>query len=240
MSSQYIQHLKSSFLFQTLSEESADSFLQNSRLTNYDNDHAIYDVGDTPESVYFVVSGSVKLEVPMPDGEIMFMGVMPMYTLFGEHEALCSTHSVARIAAVGASEILVIPKTNFLRLFKAEASFSQALAQQLAMSMRMMCLAAAHHFNSSAEKKLASLLIHLANRVGDDSGEHVKIALKLSQDELAHMMSSTRQTVNKYLKAWKDQGWIDIHQGMIEIKQVSKLQALTSEELINEFGLMGA
>ena len=238
MSTSFPKQLKRCYLFGGVSDSSITTFLENARSIKHGNDATIYDVGDTPESVYVVLSGSVKIEVPLPDGESLFMGVMPNFTLFGEHEALCNTNSVARISTVGETEILIVPKSNFLNLFRSEACFSQALSQQLAMSMRMMCLATAHHFNSSAEKRLASLLIHLSDRIGSADGDTVRLGLKYSQDELAHMLSSTRQTVNKYLKDWKAKGWIGIQQGYIEIYDRVPLEKLSSEELLKEIGII--
>lgn len=236
MNSEYVDILKRCFLFQTISDDVIRLFIDKSKLIDYEHGQVIYDVGTVPESVFFVLNGAVKIEIPMPDGEVLFIGALPPGTLFGEHEALCNTSSVACVSSVGGSQLLVIPKTNFVKVFRAEAEFSQALAQQLAMSVRMMCLATAYHFNSSADKKLASLLVHLADRVGKGSDSGLKIDVKLSQDELADMMSSTRQTVNKYLQAWKKKGWIVIEQGVIEIINLAALKALTSEELLREFG----
>lgn len=237
MNSELVDKIRRSFLFHTLSDEMIHQFLANHKLVGYEHEKVIYDVGTVPDSVYFVLEGAVKIEIPMPDGEVLFIGVMPLSTLFGEHEALCNTSSVARVSSVGISQILVIPKANFVKVFKTEPNFSQALAQQLAMSIRMMCLATAHHFNSSADKKLASLLVHLADRIGKDTGDGLKFGIKLSQDELAYMMSSTRQTVNKYLQVWRKEGWIAIEQGVIEIINQPALEALTSEELLREFSL---
>ena len=238
MSTSYIEQLKRCYLFSSVPEFEIALFVENSRAVKHENDATIYDVGDTPESVYVVLSGSVKIEVPLPDGEILFIGVMPNNTLFGEHEALCNANSVARISTVSDTEILVVPKGNFLRLFENVPCFSQSLARQSAMSMRMLCLAAAHHFNSSAEKRLASLLMHLSDRIGSQQENVVRLGLKYSQDELAHMVSSTRQTVNKYLKEWKTNEWIGINQGYIEIYNREPLEKLSSEKLLKEIGVL--
>lgn len=222
------------YLFSKVSDAALDTFLKGSRVQTLQEGDIIYDVGDEPDWVYLVVEGAVRLEVPLPDGDSLFLGVAPSATLFGEHEALCHTYSVARISAVGELKLLCVPKANFLHLFKTEPEFTQLLAQQLAMSMRMLCLATAHHFNSRTDKKLASLLIHLADRVGEERPEGIHLKIKLSQEELAQMIASTRQTVNKYLQAWRKQGWIGMNQGMIDIFHMAELRELSSEELIKE------
>lgn len=225
------------YLFSKISENAAQAFLNGSRVHALQDGDLIYDVGEEPDFVFLVLEGAVRLEVPLPDGDSLFLGVAPAATLVGDHEALCHTYSVARVSAVGHTQLLYVPKSNFLHLFKTEPEFTQLLAQQFAMGMRMLCLAGAHHFNSRVDKKLASLLLHLADRVGEERPEGTRLKIKLSQDELANMVSSTRQTVNKYLQAWRKQGWIDMQQGMIDIFQKAELQELSSEELLRELSV---
>ncbi|MDX1694414.1 MAG: cyclic nucleotide-binding domain-containing protein, partial [Ketobacteraceae bacterium] len=139
------------YLFSKVSEAGLVAFLKGSRARVFADNDVIYDVGDEPDCVYVVLEGAVRIEVPLPEGDSLFLGVAPAATLLGDHEALCHTYSVARIAAVGDARVLCVPRENFLHLFKSEPEFTQLLAQQFAMTMRMMCLAAAHHFNSRAD-----------------------------------------------------------------------------------------
>lgn len=220
------------YLFSKVPRDALQRFLEGSRIRTLEDGDLIYDVGDEPEHVFLVLEGAVSLEVPLPDGDSLFLGIAPTSTLVGEHEALCHTDSVARVLAVGKARLLYVPKQNFLHLFKTEPAFTQLLAQQLAMTMRMLILAGAHHFNSRADKKLASLLIHLADNVGEEHPDGTRLTVKLSQDELAQMISSTRQTVNKHLQAWRKQGWIGFHQGIITLYHRQQLEALSSEELL--------
>lgn len=223
-----------SFVFQNVPEPAMDTFLVNAKETQIADAELVYDVGDIPKAVYFVLKGAVRMEVPMPDGESFFLGMAPATTLFGEHEALCETSSAARISAAGDTRLVVIPKGNFLKLFQSEPVFSQTLAKKLATTMRMLIMAAAYHYNSSADKKLASLLIHLSDQLGCDSESGRAITIKLSQDEIAQMLSTTRQTVNKYLQAWRKQGWIAIHQGVIEILDIRSLEQQSSLAFLKE------
>ncbi len=198
----------------------------------------VYDVNDRPDSLFYVLEGAVRLEVPMPEGDALFLGVAPVASLLGDHEALGNTYSVARVSAMGETSLAVIPHESFNHLFVSEPVFAQALARDMAMSMRMLILAAAHHYNSSAEKKLASLLLHLIGQLhkGGDQGQPVR--LDLSQDEIAQMLSTSRQTVNKYLQHWRKQGWIALHHGGIEVLDRAALESLSSRELLRELGIM--
>lgn len=236
MAAAVLQTIKSFYLFSQIPESALSEFLRSAKTVSLPDGALVYDVGDKPDAVYIVLAGGVRLEVPLPDGEALFLGVAPVSTLFGEHEALCNTYSVARVSAMGDTRLCMVPKAGFLQLFEQQALFAQALARQLAMTMRMLCLAAAHHFNSNADKKLASLLVHLAEQVGeklaDNAGSEAGVSIRSSQDELAQMMSSTRQTVNKHLQIWRKAGWIGIQPGRVDIYQMDQIRALASTELL--------
>ena len=137
-------------------------------------------------------------------------------------------------------------RSNFVHLFNTEIQFVQSLAKQLAMTSRFSCLAMAHLFKHPVENKLASLLLVLADKKGEQKGEQqgnsikssvkqsIELSINLSQDQLAEMLSTSRQTVNKYLGTWKAKGWICYSQGELEILDYDSLRALTSSEVMEE------
>ncbi len=234
--------LKRCALFSNLPEAVLQQCLVNTRFKHYEDGETIYDVGDVPGYVFVVKQGFVRLEIPLPDGEAFFVGPIPETALFGDHEVLTNAQSVARTSAMEAVSVLLIPKSNFVHLFNTEIQFVQALAKQLAMTSRFSCLAMAHLFKNPVDNKLASLLLVLADKKGKQKGvqlgNSIKLSINLSQDQLAEMLSTSRQTVNKYLGAWKAKGWIGYHQGELEILNYTALRTLTSDELMKEMNAL--
>ena len=230
--------LKKCTLFSILPEAVLQQCLVNTKFKHYENGETIYDVGDVPDYVFLVKKGFVRLEIPLPEGEAFFVGPIPETALFGDHEALTNAQSIARTSAMEAVSVLLIPRSNFVHLFNTEIQFVQALAKQLAMTSRFTCMAMAHLFKQSVENKLASLLLVLAHTKGVQKGERqknsIKLSINLSQDQLAEMLSTSRQTVNKYLGTWKAKGWICYHQSELEILNYDALKTLTSSEVMEE------
>jgi len=234
--------LKKCALFSNLPEAVLQQCLVNTKFKHYEDGETIYDVGDVPDYVFVVKQGFVRLEVPLPDGEAFFVGPIPETALFGDHEALTNAQSVARTSAMEAVSVLLIPRSNFVHLFNTEIQFVQSLAKQLAMTSRFSCLAMAHLFKNPVDNKLASLLLVLADKKEEQQGNSIKSSIKpsiklsinLSQDQLAEMLSTSRQTVNKYLGAWKAKGWICYSQGELEILDYDALRTLTSSEVMKE------
>jgi len=74
--------------------------------------------------------------------------------------------------------------------------------------------------------RLARLLLKLADDYGRPCPEGVRIELKLSQRDLANQVASSRETVNKQLRVWRDEGVVGTHGGYIVVRRADQLRML--------------
>jgi CRP/FNR family transcriptional regulator len=72
--------------------------------------------------------------------------------------------------------------------------------------------------------------VTLAEVHGKPGPRGVRIDFKISQQALAHMVGATRERVNKELSPWREQGLIDLEDGMIVICQPDDLKRMASKE----------
>ncbi len=79
--------------------------------------------------------------------------------------------------------------------------------------------------------RLAKRLLSLAEVHGKPDPRGVRIAFKLSQQDLAHMIGATRERVNKELGLWRERGLVAMEEGMILICRPESLRALVAEEM---------
>ena len=63
--------------------------------------------------------------------------------------------------------------------------------------------------------RLASLLLKLSSRYGMEGKQGRRIQLKLSQADLSSLIAATRESVNKQLRSWREQGILDEEDGHI-------------------------
>ena len=82
----------------------------------------------------------------------------------------------------------------------------------------------------SVSARLAKQLVRLAETYGKHKGSEISIDLHITQDHLAVLTNTTRQTVNKRLVDWQKLGWIDARYGRIIILDMSNLQQLYESE----------
>jgi CRP-like cAMP-binding protein len=107
-----------------------------------------------------------------------------------------------------------VDKTEILRVLKDEPAFSQMfIAHILARNARVEEDLADQLFNST-EKRLARLLLLLAN-FGKE-GRPEPIIAKISQETLAEMIGTTRSRVSHFMNKFRQLGFID-YNGHLEI-----------------------
>jgi CRP-like cAMP-binding protein len=78
--------------------------------------------------------------------------------------------------------------------------------------------------------RLARLLLRLADTHGEETDDGVRIGLKLSQTDLGNLIASTRESVNRQLNAWSEEGVVALERGLITILDQDALEDLAMAE----------
>ena len=173
----------------------------------YQTDDSIFSQGDSADAVFYIQSGKVKLTVVSTSGKEAVIAYLPEKSFFGEGSIAGQALRISTASALQSSVIVRIEKTVMLGLLHREPEFSgQFLTHMLSRNVRMEADLVDHLFNSS-EKRLARLLLMMAN-FGQDSKPIPAIA-KISQETLAEMIGTTRSRVSFFLNRFRDLGFIN-------------------------------
>ncbi len=176
----------------------------------------IFAQGDPANAVFYIQSGKVKLTVTSMGGKEAVIAHLPETSFFGESALAGQSLRVSSANALAPSTIVRIEKSVMLDLLHREPEFAeQFLAHMLTRNIRMEADLVDHLFNSS-EKRLARLLMLMAN-FGQDSKPVPAIA-KISQETLAEMIGTTRSRVSFFLNRFRDLGYIDYNGGGMLVK----------------------
>jgi CRP/FNR family cyclic AMP-dependent transcriptional regulator len=196
----------------------------------YRRNESIFSQGDAADSVFYIQQGRVKLIVISSQGKEAIVGILQAGQFFGEG---CLSNHPLRMATTVAMEdsvITSIKKTDMMMALRNEPKFSEMfMAYLLNRNTRIEADLIDHLFNSS-EKRLARLLLLLAN-FGKE-GDPQAIPLQISQETLAEMIGTTRSRVSFFMNRFRKLGFIS-YNGKIEVHS-SLLHAVLHERL--EFG----
>jgi CRP/FNR family cyclic AMP-dependent transcriptional regulator len=178
----------------------------------YRKDQVVFSQGDPADAVFYVQKGKVKLTVISEQGKEAVIAILGADEFFGEG---CLAGQVQRIATVKAmtdSVIMRLEKAAILRVIHKQPAFSEKfIAHLLGRSIRVEADLVDQLFNSS-EKRLARLLLLLAN-FGKEGAPEPVIA-KISQETLAEMIGTTRSRVSFFMNKFRKLGFIDYNGGI--------------------------
>jgi CRP/FNR family cyclic AMP-dependent transcriptional regulator len=173
----------------------------------YVPDESVFSQGDPSNAVFYIQSGKVKLTVVSMSGKEAVIAHLPAGSFFGEASLAGQSLRISSADALESSAIVRIEKRVMQDLLHREPEFAeQFLAHLLSRNIRMEADLVDHLFNSS-EKRLARLLMLMAN-FGQES-KPMPVIAKISQETLAEMIGTTRSRVSFFLNRFRDLGYID-------------------------------
>jgi CRP/FNR family transcriptional regulator, cyclic AMP receptor protein len=168
--------------------------------------------GDSPDAVFYIQKGKVKLTVLSKTGKVATIGILNEGDFFGEgclagqHLRMCSA------TAMTDCSLMRIDKKSMMEVIHRERAFSDMfVAYLLTRNIRYEEDLVDHLFNSS-EKRLARILLLLA-RFGNDGKPEVAIP-KISQETLAEMVGTTRSRVNFFMNRFRKLGFVRYNGGL--------------------------
>jgi CRP/FNR family cyclic AMP-dependent transcriptional regulator len=183
-------------------------------ILEFRKDQIVFAQGDAADTVFYIQQGRVKVVVVSEQGKEAVVGILGLGQFFGE--GCMNGHSV-RIATTTAMEdclVTAITKTAMLAVLHDQPRFSEMfMAYLLTRNSRIEEDLIDQLFNSS-EKRLARLLLLLANFGKEGSPQ--PIIPNISQETLAEMIGTTRSRVSFFMNKFRKLGFIS-YNGKIEV-----------------------
>jgi CRP-like cAMP-binding protein len=180
----------------------------------YEKNKKIFSQADIADAVFFIQKGKVKITVLSEHGKEAVVAILSEGQFFGEGCLLGAEFRTTTSQTMEASVITSITKSAMLAMLATEPKFSESfIAYLLSRNSRIEDDLIDQLFNSS-ERRLARLLLLLANFGKEGGGE--PIAVTLSQETLVEMIGTTRSRVSFFMNKFRKQGFID-YNGKIEV-----------------------
>ncbi|MDO8397500.1 MAG: Crp/Fnr family transcriptional regulator [Bradyrhizobium sp.] len=202
----------------TRSEFDPQAFLatvgEGKTLSTFHKNETVFSQGDVADKVFYIQKGRVKVVVLSEQGKEAVVGILEPGQFFGEG---CLHGHPLRISTTTALEdcvITAITRTAMLAVLHSQPKFTELfMAYLLSRNSRIEEDLIDQLFNSS-EKRLARLLLLLANFGKDGSLQPIKV--HVSQATLAEMIGTTRSRVSHFMNKFRKLGFIS-YSGKIEV-----------------------
>ena len=195
----------------------------------YQPGDAIYSEGEYGDALYVLISGVVKLFRPYSGSKEATLRLLKPWDIFGHLAFAGEARQRAYAEAVTECKVTKVPKIFMERAIRREPRAARKMMTQLELrpvqyEEHVKCL-----LPREKEVRLASRLPILAKKFGERGEDgSVTIDLRLTHQDLAAMVASTRESVTKVLNEMRNRGVIEIEGGHITLRDYAALSKLSS------------
>jgi CRP/FNR family cyclic AMP-dependent transcriptional regulator len=183
-------------------------------ISGYQKGATIFAQGDATDSVFYIQKGKVKVTVVSKQGKEAVVALLSADEFLGEGCLIGQPKRLATATAMTECVAMRVETSEMQRILRREPAFSQIFVSHiLSRNARVEEDLVDQLFNST-EKRLARLLLLLAN-FGKE-GRPEPVIAKISQEMLAEMIGTTRSRVSHFMNKFRQAGFIS-YNGHIEI-----------------------
>ena len=218
--------LSQSWLFSALHGQEWERLVDCVTERQFRKGEALLERGQNGSNMMILVSGRARVTATSADGKQLTLMILEAGATLGELALLDGRPRSADVVAMDNCLALLLERRDFLPLLTQNADLALRLMSVLCDRLRTTSLALEEMALTDIPTRLASLLLKLSGRYGVDADRGRLIQLRLSQGDLSSLIAATRESVNKQLRAWREQGILDEHDGHIILIQPRALQAL--------------
>ncbi|MDT5366553.1 MAG: family transcriptional regulator, cyclic receptor protein [Mycobacterium sp.] len=172
--------------------------------------HTIYTEGDQADCLYIVIAGKVKIGRRSPDGRERMMGIMGPADMFGAVSMFDSGSRTADASAVTDVRAVSMDRIALRILMTDCPEMAEQLLRVLARRLRLTDNTVAALISADGPGRLAKQLLQMAQRFGRHEDGGLRVTHDLTQEELAHLIGASRETVNKALANFTNRGWLRV------------------------------
>ncbi|MDV7338367.1 Crp/Fnr family transcriptional regulator [Terasakiella sp. A23] len=217
-------------LLGSLDEEMLDKLLSMTVTRKLAKNETLFVKGDPGDSFFGVQAGKIKIVTTSPNGKEVTLNIIEEGQFFGEIALLDGMDRTADALAMEKTELLVIQRRDFIPFLEKHPKLCIQVMQLLCHRVRITSEMVEDAAFLPLDGRLAKRLLNLAELYGEDQDDGgVLIGLNLPQQELARMMGTSRESVNKQLQVWRGQGWIELARGRVTIHNHDALERVLEE-----------
>jgi CRP/FNR family transcriptional regulator, cyclic AMP receptor protein len=187
----------------------------------------IFQRGDVESSMMAVLHGSVRISTGSVDGKEAILNTMGVGEVFGEIALLDGKPRSADATAIEDTTLLVIERRHFLPFLLANEDLVLRMLTVLCQRLRQTSEALGDMVMLDLPGRLARLLVRLAEDHGSATPLGIRIDFKLSQRDIGTRVASSRESVNKQLHHWLEEGWLSLDHGYITLRQLERFRGLS-------------
>jgi len=193
-------------LFATLTEEEFQSLEPIFQVKNYRKNQIIFLEEETGNYMYIVLAGKVKVTKTTTAGKESILAIHQVGDFFGEMALLDGKTAPATVSAMEDCRIATIHHNDFQRLLMSNEKVVRQIVQVLCSRLRQVWAQVQDLSYSTAETRIRAGILQLSRKHGVQDSRGIIIDLKITHQELAELVGTSRETVTRTLARLQKKG----------------------------------
>jgi CRP/FNR family transcriptional regulator, cyclic AMP receptor protein len=216
-------------LFSTLTDDEFNSLQHVFIIRSYRRNQVIFIEEDTGNYMYLVLAGKVKVAKASSGGRETILAIHKAGDFFGEMSLLDGKTAPATVSAMEDSKIISVSGTDFHKHLMHNEKVLLQIIDVLCARLRQVWQTQSLSL-SKADARICMGIHQLAKKHGIQDAHGIIIDLKITHQELAEMVGTSRETVTRVLTRLRDKGIIEVNQRRITLLDAQALLKDSSDK----------
>lgn len=210
-------------LFSALDDEAASSLRESMASEKLSKGKVLFREGQEGDRLYVVVQGKIKLGTTSSDGRENLLGIFGPGQMFGELSLFDPKPRTATATAVTDSRLVSLAYDAVIGLVTSHPQTSLEVLRRLAQRLRESNEIVSDLVFDDVPGRVAKQIMNLGERFGTLKDDGLHVNHDLTQEELAHLVGASRETVNKSLADFAARGWVKLQPRGVLVTDVERL-----------------
>jgi CRP/FNR family transcriptional regulator, cyclic AMP receptor protein len=217
-------------LFRELGADERQALFARVHMRFYSAGETVFHMGSAGDSLMAVLSGSIRISVPSPEGKEIVLAILQPGEVFGEIALLDGKERTADAKAITECHLATLERREVLAFLDRQPSIWPKLVSVLCSRLRNTDQHIAELALLQLPTRLAKALLRFASLEDEPSTGRARLRVQLSQRELGNICGASRESVNKCLGAWQRRGIVQIDEGVVMVTNRTALEELAELE----------
>ncbi len=205
--------------------------LKNGHLRKFPKNQIIFYAGAVCNEIYYINKGWVNIYSMTDEGKRVSVGLRSKGEFIGISEAFCRSPWQCFAQALAEVEVYAIELKNLYIILDKYPNILRKFLSLTAYRLQQANTTMLNYVCKQAPGRLAITLLNLAEKSSSKKNDKVKVSIKLTQEELAAIISTTRQSASRIINSFKKLGFIEMKGRQIQAIYPDKLRAKSVGEI---------
>jgi CRP/FNR family cyclic AMP-dependent transcriptional regulator len=217
-------------LFDALPREALDDILRQATEKSVRRGQTVFQKGDEGSYMVAVLSGRIRISATSPEGREITLNMIDAGEVFGDMALLGGKPRSADATALEDSTLMVVERRHFLPYLTSSNELALRVIDLLCERLRETSETLGNFAMLDLPGRLARKLLNLAGEYGKPENGRTRLDIRLSHTDLGRFVGSSRESVNKQMRAWEEAGIVAREGGRIAVCKPTVLRRIAGQD----------